>query len=68
MSMELAHKLTISDTSTISRPDASKYGGASIGDKYSWYRRCVICGKIYTILQLAANGNRTPCCKILTLA
>ena len=31
-------------------------------------RRCPMCGKILTIIQLAQNSNRTPCCHVLVLS
>jgi hypothetical protein len=49
----------------ISRHDPRKIGGAWAGDE--WIRECPICHKLHTIIVLANNGNRTPCCGVYIL-
>jgi rRNA maturation endonuclease Nob1 len=40
-------------------------GGSYVND---WTRKCPICHKHFTVLQLAQNNNKTPCCGVRILA
>jgi hypothetical protein len=46
--------------------DPHKYGGSRTGDP--WFRRCPLCHKIMTIVELGESSNRCPKCQTLILA
>lgn len=44
----------------------NRLGGSNIGDDF--YRKCPMCKKILTVMQLGANFNRCTNCGTLILA
>ncbi len=60
--IELMGKLTADYKNLISRHDPERIDSAWVNDP--WYRKCPICKKHYTIVQLAQYNLRTPCCGV----
>ena len=67
MSMEDLNNLTkrFNDQYKHVRHDPRKTSSAFVDD---WTRRCPICKKHYTIIQMAEFNLMTPCCKVKILS